>query len=378
MPRTIGQADIAPEVRLQVSLFLAQRSIRGRLLRGAIAAAMKSFGLCRNSITKIWAMRTNPRALMAPGRRQPKRGRHLSPQEVAELVQAAPLCQRQTRRALAEATGISRTTLQRHLADGVLRRAVSRVKPTLTDAHKTRCPVLSNASHDTVHVDEKWFNLYKGATKYYLTAAEQLPYRSCPNKRYIGKIMFLAAVARPRYNCHRKVHFDGKIGIWPIVEETTAQRSSVNRPKGAPVTKSVSMTRVLYRKLLVDKVLPAIRAKLPVRRGTTVFVQQDNAGPHVREDDTEVETAGKYRKATYDTNGLIEAVQEAFDEVKWQTLDKCFVTLQKVMEAILLDDGSNSFKLPRVGRNVAVNGRMPLSVKVSQDAVTNGYSKLYL
>ncbi|KAE9340632.1 hypothetical protein PR003_g10397 [Phytophthora rubi] len=378
MPRTIGQADIAPEVRLQVSLFLAQRSIRGRLLRGAIAAAMKSFGLCRNSITKIWAMRTNPRALMAPGRRQPKRGRHLSPQEVAELVQAAPLCQRQTRRALAEATGISRTTLQRHLADGVLRRAVSRVKPTLTDAHKTRCPVLSNASHDTVHVDEKWFNLYKGATKYYLTAAEQLPYRSCPNKRYIGKIMFLAAVARPRYDCHRKVHFDGKIGIWPIVEETTAQRSSVNRPKGAPVTKSVSMTRVLYRKLLVDKVLPAIRAKLPVRRGTTVFVQQDNAGPHVREDDTEVETAGKYRKATYDTNGLIEAVQEAFDEVKWQTLDKCFVTLQKVMEAILLDDGSNSFKLPRVGRNVAVNGRMPLSVKVSQDAVTNGYSKLYL
>ncbi|KAE8995422.1 hypothetical protein PF011_g16340 [Phytophthora fragariae] len=146
------------------------------------------------------------------------------------------------------------------------------------------------------------------------------------------------------------------------------------------------MTRVLYRKLLVDKVLPAIWAKLPVRRGTTVFVPQDNAGPHVGEDDTELETAGKvdgwtalqYRKATYDTNGLIEAVQEAFDEVKWQTLDKCFVTLQKVMVAILLDDGSNSFKLPCVGRHVAVNGRMPLSVKVSQDAVTNGYSKLYL
>ncbi|KAE9236691.1 hypothetical protein PF005_g960 [Phytophthora fragariae] len=190
--------------------------------------------------------------------------------------------------------------------------------------------------------------------------------------------MFLAAVARPRYDYHRKVDFDGKIGIWPIVEEITAQRIPVNRAKSAPVTKSVSMTRVLYRKLLVDKVLPAIRAKLPVRRDTTVFVQQDNTGPHVREDDTELETAGKYRKATYDTNGLIEVVQEAFDEVKWQTLDKCFVTLQKVMEAIHLDDGSNSFKLPRVGRLVAVNGRMSLSVKVSQDAVTNGYSKLYL
>ncbi|KAE8999535.1 hypothetical protein PR003_g21401 [Phytophthora rubi] len=90
MPRSVGQADIAPEVRLQVSLYLAQRSIRGRLLRGAIAAAMKSFGLCRNSIVKIWAVRTNPRALMAPGRQQPKRGRHLSPEEVAGRVQAVP------------------------------------------------------------------------------------------------------------------------------------------------------------------------------------------------------------------------------------------------------------------------------------------------
>ncbi|KAE9034359.1 hypothetical protein PR003_g1437 [Phytophthora rubi] len=43
----------------------------------------------------------------------------------------------------------------------------------------------------------------------------------------------------------------------------------------------------------MDKVLPAMRAKLPVIRDTTAFVQQDNAGPHVREDDTELETVGK-------------------------------------------------------------------------------------
>ncbi|GMF49634.1 unnamed protein product [Phytophthora fragariaefolia] len=84
----------------------------------------------------------------------------------------------------------------------------------------------------------------------------------------------------------------------------------------------------------------------------------------------------QYRKATYDTVGLIEAVQNAIDEIRWQTLDKCFVTLQKVMEAILVDSGGNGLKLPRVGKHVAANGRMPLSVKVSEEAVMNGYSKL--
>ncbi|GMF17027.1 unnamed protein product [Phytophthora fragariaefolia] len=169
------------------------------------------------------------------------------------------------------------------------------------------------------------------------------------------------------------------------------------------------MTRPLYRKLLVEKVFPAIRAKLPIRRGTTVIVQQDKAGPHVREDDAELETAEKvegwrikmrcqpprspdlnvldlgvfasiqalqYRKAAYDAVSLIEAVQNAFDEIRWQTLDKCFVTLQKLMEAILVDSGGKSFKLPRVC--LAVNGRMPLSVKVSEEAVMNGNSKLVL
>ncbi|KAG2896392.1 hypothetical protein PC114_g202 [Phytophthora cactorum] len=31
---------------------------------------------------------------------------------------------------------------------------------------------------------------------------------------------------------------------------------------------------------------------MPVRKGSTVYVQQDNAGPHVLEDDSELEAAG--------------------------------------------------------------------------------------
>lgn len=99
--------------------------------------------------------------------------------------------------------------------------------------------------------------------EFYLTAGEQLPYRSCASKRYIGKVMFLAAVARPRYDFGRKCAFDGKIGIWLIVETQPAKRSSANRPAGTSETKSISMTRVVYVSMLKDKVFPAIRAIWP-------------------------------------------------------------------------------------------------------------------
>ncbi|ETK74459.1 hypothetical protein L915_18749 [Phytophthora nicotianae] len=66
---------------------------------------------------------------------------------------------------------------------------------------------------------------YLVSTRYYLTKDELAPYQACPNRRYIGKVMFLVAVARPRYDAKRKTYVDGKIGIWPIVEYVRAQRS---------------------------------------------------------------------------------------------------------------------------------------------------------
>lgn len=117
--------------------------------------------------------------------------------------------------------------------------------------------------YDVVHVDEKWFNMYRASTTYYLSPMETIPYRACPNKRYIGKVMFLAAVARPRYDTKRNIYFDGKIGVWPVVELVQAARSSHNRPAGTWETKSVSMNNAKYVELLIKKVFPAIRKKWP-------------------------------------------------------------------------------------------------------------------
>ena len=56
------------------------------------------------------------------------------------------------------------------------------------------------------------------------------------SKRFIAKVMFLAAVAHPRYDNHKKAYFNGKIGLWPFVEKIAAKRNSKNRPKGAMVS----------------------------------------------------------------------------------------------------------------------------------------------
>lgn len=118
--------------------------------------------------------------------------------------------------------------------------------------------------YDTVHIDKKWFSMYKATNTFYLTANESAPYTSSPNKRYIGKVMVLAAVARPRYDSHRKCQFNGKIGIWPIVEQSVGLRNSVNRPKGTVITKCVNLTLSVYVTMFKESVFPAIRAMWPV------------------------------------------------------------------------------------------------------------------
>ncbi|KAG3254306.1 hypothetical protein PI124_g1166 [Phytophthora idaei] len=169
--------------------------------------------------------------------------------------------------------------------------------------------------------------------------------------------MFLAAVARPRYDFGKERYFDDKIGIWPITEQNFAQRGSKNRPKGAPITKIISMTRNVYTKMLLEKVFPAIREKWPGRKSRTIKVQQDTAGSHVQDNNTALVNAGQeygwdiqmvsqpprspdlnvldlgffhsiqslqHPTPMFDTDGLIAAVETAFGSVSYRTLDKCF------------------------------------------------------
>ncbi|ETW07417.1 hypothetical protein H310_01940 [Aphanomyces invadans] len=206
---------------------------------------------------------------------------------------------------------------------------------------------------DRVHIDEKWFYLTIVNPRYYLWHDKAGPARKCASKRHIIKVMFLTAVA------------------------------SKNRARGTPVTTPVTVTKAVYRDYLLRYVIPTIKEVWPSRRSRPIFIQQENARPHVEVDDDAVTLAGcsdcwkfllvaqpamspdfnvldlgffnliqslQHREVVTGIDDLVAAVHRAFGDLDWRVLDKTFVTLQRVMGESLKMGGDNSFKLPHTTR----------------------------
>ncbi|XP_010678402.1 uncharacterized protein LOC104893957 [Beta vulgaris subsp. vulgaris] len=133
-----------------------------------------------------------------------------------------------------------------------------------------------------IHIDEKWFYMHQKTQRLYLHPNEVNPHRTCQSKRHIIKVMFETALARPSYNMLGQCTFDGKIGIFPFVEEVAAQRSSNNRPAGTLETKAITnVTKNRMRDVLINHILLAIMSKWPPHRSKVIYIEQDNAKPHV-------------------------------------------------------------------------------------------------
>lgn len=88
---------------------------------------------------------------------------------------------------------------------------------------------------------------------------EDEPLRICQSKNYIGKVMFLAAMARPRFDREGKETFSGKIGVFPFITMQLAKRWSRNRAAGTLELKAMtSIKREDIKELLIKKVIPSI------------------------------------------------------------------------------------------------------------------------
>jgi hypothetical protein len=88
---------------------------------------------------------------------------------------------------------------------------------------------------DFVIMDKKWFYLSQKSEKYYLLPKEDEPHRTCKNKNYIPRIMFLCVCARPRFK-NGECIFMGKLVVFPW--------SLMNRLKevmGEPVVSVVTL-----------------------------------------------------------------------------------------------------------------------------------------
>ena len=50
---------------------------------------------------------------------------------------------------------------------------------------------------DKVHIDVEWYYMTKVKKSYYLLPEEDVPIRTISSRRFITKVMFLVAMARP-------------------------------------------------------------------------------------------------------------------------------------------------------------------------------------
>jgi len=272
------------------------------------------------------------------------------------------------------------------------------IKPALTPVQKAHRIAFINTQkepdglhfqspNNKVHLDETWYYLNRDA-QHQLRFPGQLPGppRRAQSKRYIPKVMCLAAVGYP----HRRpdgTWFDGKIGLWPLIEITPAVRASRNRPAGAPVTSTVNMTAQKYVNFFTqaDGIVAKLREKLHHFRYSGIQLQQDGARPHIgggavaqinqalqannwnawlvnqsaQSPDFNVldlglfhgmkKTADTIKGSGQDIKTCVERMQLAYQQYPCDSMQHVYGALYEVYRLTLACNGDNSFKLPHSG-----------------------------
>lgn len=406
--------------RQSVYEYLLEHQVNGKLPHKTIKKAITHFKKSRSTISRIWRQAKKSKAAgQAPAdvtsKKKEKCGRKRNDySKIIAKVKTVPLNRRGTIRGLACTIDLPQTTTFRLLNDySLIKRVNSTVKPALTDEQKTArlkfclSHVKSNGFFDpmfnTIHIDEKWFYMTKVKSRFYLTVDEEPPARSVYNKNHITKVMFMAAVARPQFDLNGVCIFDGKIGIWPFIYKAKAIRSSKNRPAGTLETKVVeSIGQDEIEKMMVEYVIPAMSQRLPTyMQQECIFVQQDNARTHLKDNsifdapqfrpwrfkfrnqparspDLNILDLGfftsiqavQYQASPKNVDELIAAVEDAYATTLPVTLNKVFLTLQQVMECIMMNNGENHFKIPHMKKDGHWhNNTLPCSVDCNSEAI---------
>lgn len=403
-------------------------SSKFQLKRGAIKKMAQRVGRDRTTISRLWnrAKRSNDKNKAAAFNASPRKKGRCGPkvfydrEAVRQAILDVPTHQRRTIRSLSVATGISTTTLHRmkYEDDCVIYPHSNAIKPSLTEENKLTRFLYAvdfidkkghgvySAGYDTIHVDEKWFFVSEKMLHMYLVPGEEPPERNCKHKSHIIKVMFLCAIAKPRYALNGDCCFDGKIGMWPFVKQEAAKRSSVNRPKGTMETKCVTVTKEVYRDYMINKVLPAIEERWPSKDELAegIYIQQDGAKTHHKPNDPEWYIASHYTEGVIvdlhtqpanspDTNlcdlsffralqsqqwnhgfandvpGLIAQVLKAFEEFDPRKIEFGFLTHSCCLDEILQIYGGNDYKIPHIGKEKLLReGQLPIQIGVSEAA----------
>ncbi|KAL4573060.1 hypothetical protein LXL04_019853 [Taraxacum kok-saghyz] len=158
------------------------------------------------------------------------------------------------------------------------------------------------------------------------------------------------------------------------------------------------------------KVLPPIKAKWPLNHTGPIFIQQDNAKPHIEVNDSEFLEASSQdgfdirlcfqppnspdlnvldlgflraiqslqeQEVLHTVDELVSAVQTSFDKMQSHELNNVFLTLQTCMKEILKVQGGNNYRIPHIGKNwLERQGNLPLQIECEQSLIDEAVSYL--
>ncbi|KAM0831104.1 hypothetical protein ACQ4PT_065768 [Festuca glaucescens] len=249
------------------AMLLARNGEHGRLKKGVLDSVARDGNCSRRCVSRIWKeSKLGGGVNSIKNNLKLKTGRKKMSLDI-EALEAIPPGERTTIRQVAAGLHMSKSTVHRRLKEKVMRRVSNELKPSLTEANKKArvAYCLENlepsslednptfkGSFNKVHLDEKIFYRTRKTQKMYLSNREEAPKRECKHKNHIQQIMFLSAMARPRYDSQGNCVFDGKIGVWAFVDWVQAQKKSANRGRGEWELKpSTSVDRNKSREYIV-------------------------------------------------------------------------------------------------------------------------------
>ncbi|XP_026415839.1 uncharacterized protein LOC113311209 [Papaver somniferum] len=291
-----------------------------------------------------------------------------------EMMSLIPFGRRTNIRSTTKAFGMSKTTVWRRIKDGSikahsnaikpgfsLKTRIARLKHCLEMLDESVSPAVFSGMYDRIHIDEKWFYMSKTTQKYYLHPMEAPPVRRCTSKNFIPKVMFLSALARPRYDEYVNTPFDGKIGMWAFIFMEAAKRKSKNR---------VADNARPHIAIGDEQFCEAVRQfGLDAR----ICFQPPNSP------DLNVNDLGYFRsidehqhsKAPNTVPELVAGVEKSFRECPSYLINNVFLTLQTCMNEILKKKGDNDYYIPHMKKDHLIRiGELPTCIQCDSEVIT--------
>ena len=76
------------------------------------------------------------------------------------------------------------------------------------------------------------------------------------------------------------------------------------------------------------------------------------------------------KERTMNLGELVARVTRCYEEYDWRKLNNAFLTLQCVLNEILICNGDNNYKLPHISKaKLEREGQLPMSIHVAEEAI---------